>query len=176
LALWVLGFPRVSNVTSRLLAQGRPLNSHPDTVEDYAEARLDLQTGAVVRLACSWKLPAGCDAQISGSFYGTKAGARFHNIGGSFYEFTAEHLLGTHRQVLSAGQEEWGGRAVVDWARRLGSGLRFDPEVENLGQVASVLDAIYREGGLERGRPRAGADQNRPELRESGAPTLVVNL
>ncbi|HVV72718.1 MAG TPA: hypothetical protein VHI52_14685, partial [Verrucomicrobiae bacterium] len=141
----------------------------PEAVEDYAEARLDLLTGAVVRLACSWKLPAGCDAQISGSFYGTKAGARFHNVGGSFYEFEAEYLRGTHRHVLTEGKEEWGGRAAVEWARRLGSGSGFNPEVEELAgwprfstRSTAKADANEVDHGL--GLMRTGRNSEKPKL------------
>ncbi len=145
LALWILGCPNVARVTSRLLSRGKPITARAERVEDYAEARLDLESGAVIRLACSWNLPAGCDAIISGAFYGTKGGARFANVDGSFYHFQAERFTKTERQVLTAGPEEWGGRAAVDWARRLASGAKFDGAAESLGQVATILDAIYRE-------------------------------
>lgn len=143
LALWNLGFPRVIQVTSRLFAQGRPLSHDRNAVEDYAEARLDLENGATLRLACSWKLSAGCDAVISGSFYGTRGGAAFHNVNGSFFEFRAERFQGTRCEVLASGPEEWGGRAAVEWARQLGQEKQFDPAVEHLAEVAAALDAIY---------------------------------
>jgi hypothetical protein len=41
--------------------------------------------------------------------------------------------------------DEWGGRAAVDWARRLRAGERFDPEAEQLVEVAAVLDRIYEQ-------------------------------
>ncbi len=143
LALWNLGFPRVLNVTSRLFSQGRPLRTNTNVVEDFAEARLDVETGASVRLACSWKLPAGREAVISGSFYGTKGAAAFHNVDGSFYHFKAERYQGTRTEVLASAPEEWGGCAAVEWARRLSAGARFDPEIEHLNQVVAVLDSIY---------------------------------
>ena len=71
LALWMLGFPRVLHTTSRLFTHGKPLEIYRTDVEDYAVARLDLDTGATVSLTCSWRLPAGCDAVISAAFYGT---------------------------------------------------------------------------------------------------------
>src|SRR4051812_45735358 len=40
LALWNLGFPRVTNVTSRLFAQGNAIRGRRNAVEDYALARL----------------------------------------------------------------------------------------------------------------------------------------
>jgi hypothetical protein len=32
---------------------------------------------------------------------------------------------------------------VVDWARRLAGGARYEPGIESLVQVAQVLDAVY---------------------------------
>jgi predicted dehydrogenase len=143
LALWNLGFPRVTNITSRLFAQGKSIPGRGDAVEDYALARLDLENGVVVNLACSWKLPVGCDAIISAHFYGNKGGASFQNVNGSFYDFKAEHFRGTQREVLALPPEHWGGCAAIDWARRLGMDRSFCPEIENVIQVADALDGIY---------------------------------
>lgn len=143
LALWMLGFPRVQNVTSRLMTQGKPWNHQSDAVEDYASARLDLESGASINLTCSWRLPAGCDAVISGAFYGTSGGAGFHNVNGSFYEFAAARFRGTLREPLPSVSEEWGGRAAVAWVRALAESPRFDPRIETLSNVADTLDAIY---------------------------------
>ncbi len=143
LALWTLGFPEVAGVSSRLFAGGEPLGSRPERVEDYAIARLDLDSGTSVQLACSWRLPAGTDAVIGAAFYGTEGGAALRNVGGSFYDFTAERFRGTSREVLTTHPDEWGGRAAVDWAVRLGAGERFDPEAERLVDVAAALDRIY---------------------------------
>ncbi len=143
MALWTLGFPRVTHVVSRLFSQGQRWQDSAQAVEDYASVQLDLENGATVNFSCSWKLPAGRDAIIQAAFYGTKGGAGIHNVNGSFYEFAAERFRGTSREVLSAGAEEWGGRAIVDWARALAVSPRFDVEIEALAQVAEVLDAIY---------------------------------
>jgi hypothetical protein len=96
-----------------------------------------------VQLACSWRLPAGCDAVISAAFYGTKGGAILKNINGSFYDFTAERCFGTQRQLLSSPPDAWGGRAAVHWAQRLAAGEKFNPEIEHLVDVAAALDRIY---------------------------------
>jgi predicted dehydrogenase len=144
LALWILGFPEVTQVTSRLFAQGKPLPRQTKAVEDYAVARLDLANGATVQLACSWKLPAGCDAIIAASFYGTKGGVSFRNVDGSFYDFVVEHYRGTKRELLASAPEDWGGKAVIHWASRLADGARFDPAIEELTHVAGTLDAIYQ--------------------------------
>jgi predicted dehydrogenase len=97
----------------------------------------------VVRLACSWNLPAGRDAVIEANFHGTRGGASFRNVGGSFYDFVAERFDGTRATPFASPPDDWGGRAAVHWARALADGGAFDPEIERLVEVAAVLDAIY---------------------------------
>jgi predicted dehydrogenase len=143
LALWALDFPEVISVTSHLLAQGRPLSSAPEEVEDYAVATLVLATGAVVRLACSWRLSAGQDCIIDASFYGTAGGAAMRNVGGSFYDFAAQRFSGTVTERIAEPPDEWGGRAATAWARQLVMSRNFDPEAERLVRVAQVIDQIY---------------------------------
>jgi predicted dehydrogenase len=143
LALWVLDFPGVSDVSAKLFAAGQPVRNAQAQVEDYAIVTLQLATGVAVQLACSWRLQAGRDAVISAAFYGTEGGAALHNVEGSFYDFTAERYTGTARELLTAPPDAWGGRAAVHWAARLAAGERFDPAAEQLSDVARVLDRIY---------------------------------
>ena len=143
LALWIMDFPEVSDVSSRLFTGGEVLGRRDRPVEDYAVATLGLGQGSVVRLACSWRLQAGCDAIISAAFHGTEGGAEMRNVDGSFYDFNTERYRGTARETLSAGPDAWGGRAAADWARRLAAGKRFDPEAERLVDVSGVVDRIY---------------------------------
>jgi predicted dehydrogenase len=143
LALWTLDHPEVAVVSGKLFADGEPLNDRPGRVEDYALATMELETGAAVRLACSWRLHAGCDAVISAAFYGTQGGAGFRNVEGSFYDFIAERYRGTTRETLAAPPDEWAGRAAAEWATRLAAGERFDPAADRLVDVARVLDRIY---------------------------------
>ncbi len=143
LALWTLENEAVVKVSSRLFAGGEPLEHPPDRVEDYATAQLDLQGGGTIRLACSWKLAAGCDAVIEASFYGTHGGASLRNVSGSFFDFTADRFRGTSRERLTTPPDDWGGRAAVDWARRLALGSGFDPQAERLTELAGVIDKIY---------------------------------
>jgi predicted dehydrogenase len=143
LALWVLEFPEVTGVSSKLFASGELLGPAPDRVEDYAIATLQLSSGAIVQLACSWRLAAGRDAIISAAFYGTDGGAALHNVEGSFYDFIAERYHGTARETLASPPDAWGGRAVVGWVKRLAAGARFDTDAEKLVTVSRVLDQIY---------------------------------
>jgi predicted dehydrogenase len=143
LALWTLGFPRVERVAGRLYAKGRPLGAGSIEVEDYAVAQLDLATGTVVRMACSWNLSAGRDAVIEAHFHGSRGGAALRNQGGSFYDFHAERFEGTRSSTLAAPPDDWGGRAIVAWGRQLAAGAGYSPAIETAVNTAAVLDAIY---------------------------------
>jgi predicted dehydrogenase len=143
LALWVLDFPMVTDARGTLFARGRRLATPPTEVEDFSVAELSVAGGAIVRLACSWKLSAGQNAVIEASFFGTEGGAGFRNLNGSFYDFVAERFDGTTRTILAAPPDEWGGRAAADWAHRLAAGEGFAAEVEEIVTVARILDRIY---------------------------------
>lgn len=143
LALWCLDFPNVERVDGALFAKGAPLADHATQVEDYAVATVRLAGGAVVRIACSWNLHAGRDAAIAAEFYGPQGGAALRNVGGSFFDFTAERFSGTVAEILASPPDAWGGRAIADWARRLGAGERFSPEAERFIQAHEVLDRVY---------------------------------
>ncbi|MCK8780902.1 Gfo/Idh/MocA family oxidoreductase [Rhizobium sp. NTR19] len=142
LALWALDFPEVTSVSSNVIAGGAPLGSS-DKVEDYGVATLTLAGGTVIRIACSWRLQAGCDAIIEASFFGTDGGAAMRNVNGSFYDFTAERFRGTSRESLIEPPDDWGGRAAVAWARQLAEGGRYDPKCERLADTARAMDQVY---------------------------------
>lgn len=142
LALWVLDFPEVTNVSAKLFAGGELLAS-PNRVEDYAIATLQLSSGVAIQLACSWRLQAGRDAIISVAFYGTEGGVALKNVDGSFYDFVAERYRGTACETLVTPPDPWGGRAAVDWARRLAAGAPFNGEAEKFAVVSNVIDQIY---------------------------------
>jgi len=141
LALWTLGFPDIASVDASLFSGGGPIT--PDRVEDYAVATLTTGTGTVVRLACSWRLPAGRDAIIEAQFYGTDGGAALRNANGSFYDFVAERYRGTATETLTTPPDAWGGRAAIAWARRLADDRRFDPAAREIIRVAETTDRIY---------------------------------
>lgn len=143
LLLWTLGFPEVVEVRSRLYADGRPLAESRAALEDYAAAEICLASGVVARLACSWRLPAGRDAVIEAAFYGTRGAAILRNVNGSFYDFTVEHCEGTRRRFLAGPPDDWGGRAVCAWARRVAEDAAYDSAAERLVAVSAVIDRIY---------------------------------
>ncbi len=142
LALWMMNFPEVTGVKSRLFAEGKPLNKRK-LVEDYGVAQIEFDSGTAMNLACSWGLQAGCDAVIEMSFYGTKGGVSVKNVNGSFYDFLVERFHGTHRETLHRPPDAWGGRAGVAWARRLTIDPSFHPEIDSATSVANVIDLMY---------------------------------
>lgn len=142
LALWVFGFPKVDNVFTRLYAGGSPLKNN-EQVEDYATVVLDMANGATTKLSCSWNLSAGRDAVIAATFYGTKGGISFHNVDGSFYDFTVEIFRGTRRETICSPPDNWGGRGVIAWATRLATNKYFDEEAMELLRVSEIIDRIY---------------------------------
>lgn len=157
LALWLTGFPAIESVTARLFAKGEPLAPDAGTVEDFALARLDLATGAAVRLACSWHLHAGEDARIEATFHGTRGAASLRNVGGSFYDFELLHFSGTARKRIIAPPDDWGGRAAVAWARALASNPAFDPETHRVIAVAEAIDRIYAASSLAPPQDKGGS-------------------
>jgi predicted dehydrogenase len=134
LALWTLGFPAVRAVEAYL---------HGRDVEDYASAQLELAGDVVVRLACSWHLHAGRECVLEARFYGSRGGAGFRNVLGSFYDLVAERYDGTQTRVLTEPPDDWSGRAAVDWARRIAAGERFDAAAEEHVVVHDLIDRIY---------------------------------
>ena len=154
MALHLLDWPEVPQVTSHLHAGGVPVapgDAH--AVEDHGVATLTLASGAVVRIACSWNLPAGQDAVIAADFHGTEGGASVRNLAGSFYDLAAFHHIGTARRVLAEPPDDWGGRVAAGWVRKLAQGAGFDPAVQRVERVARVLDRVYSGGNRVIGRP-----------------------
>jgi len=142
LACWIAGAAQVRALDAQLFAQGRALARPIAEVEDYASAQWRMGE-TCVRMACSWNLPAGCDAVIEASFYGTRGGASLRNVAGSFYDFSVERFHGTRRECLASPPDAWGGRALQRWAQRLTVDSGFDEAAEHLVDVATIVDRIY---------------------------------
>lgn len=141
LALWLLGFPQVEQVSAWTRCAGEARRA--EECEDFATAELDLAGGTTVRIACSWNLHAGRDAVIEAAFHGTLGGVSMRNVAGSFYDFETHLWRGTASELLAAPPDAWGGRAALHWARQLARDGRFDPNADELVQVAEVIDRIY---------------------------------
>ena len=144
MALWSFDFPEIADVSAHLMAGGQSVSADSPQTEDYAVATLKLENGAVLRLACSWRLQAGRDAVIEASFFGKSGGISMRNVNGSFYDFTTKRYYGTSEVTLNEAPEEWGGRAAADWARKLCAGMRYDPSCQHIINVAKTLDRIYQ--------------------------------
>ncbi len=144
LALWLFGARAVKRVSSRLFERGRRLEPGERRVEDYALIEIDLDTGAAIEIACSWGLPAGSDAVIEASIYGTCSGAAMHNVAGSTCDFTAELYHGSAKRTLCRPPDEWEARPLLRFARRIAGGRDgFDGSVEAAVSVADVIDRVY---------------------------------
>jgi predicted dehydrogenase len=143
-ALWILGFPKVLNVNSRLYSQGQQLDRQSNAVEDYATAQIDTESGVTLNMQCSWRLSVGQDCIISAEFFGSRGGAAFHNVNGSFYDFVAERYEGTKRVHLVSPPDNWSGRAALEWIGHLQANEHFDVRNRESVQVAEVLETIYQ--------------------------------
>jgi predicted dehydrogenase len=137
LILWTLGWPEVVGVEAHLQ------HREGHDVEDYAVATLELGTGTLATLTCSWNLPAGRECVLETRYYGSGRGAALRNVDGSYYDLVAEAHEGTSTRTLVEPPDDWGGRAIRDWAGRLAGGARFDGEIERVVEVARVIDRIY---------------------------------
>ena len=92
-------------------------------------ARSTLAGGAVVRLACSWRLQAGLRRRDRGRLLRDARAAR--RCATSTARSTTSAPSATAAppgETLAAPPDAWGGRAAADWARRLAAGARFDPK------------------------------------------------
>jgi predicted dehydrogenase len=142
-ALWVLGWPEVREVQATLWSRGERLARPPERDEDHVVAELALEGGRTVRVACSWELPAGRDAVIEATFWGTRGGACLRNLDGSFYDLVGERFDGRRTERLTTVPDPWGGRTIVAWARQLAVDPAYDVEADRHATVAAVLDAVY---------------------------------
>ncbi|MCO6187809.1 Gfo/Idh/MocA family protein [Rhizobium sp. L1K21] len=140
--LWCLDFPEIASVKGQLFRVGQALTSLNE-IEDFAVADIRLKGGTVIRLSCSWNAHAGKDAEISAHFWGRNSSYAWRNVEGSFFDFVTRRLHGTGTELLHAGEEEWGGRAAVNWVRDLARSRHFNPAAEKVVRVAEVLDGIY---------------------------------
>lgn len=144
LAMWTLDFPDIQDVRSHLFHKGKRLHSFETQVEDFASVSLTSAKETIINLECSWHVSAGKDAVIEAKFYGTKGGAAFKNVNGSFYDFTAEKYLGTHTETLVTPPDEWSGRAGIVWAENMLSENKYNPQTgEEFIKTAEIIDRIY---------------------------------
>lgn len=142
LALTSLGPGKISSLTSALFHAGQPMR-FPMRPEDYAQLTLRLDHGGVASIVTSWEQVAG-DPVIGIVYRGRGGSVEVRNVSGSFYDF--ETILSRDRQrvVLSSPPDQWGGRLLIEWTRRLAEeDGAYDPSIESLENVAYVIDLAY---------------------------------
>lgn len=145
LALWILDFPEIKTVNSALMARGKLIeDSNASVCEDYVSAQMVTQTGITIRLTCSWNLQAGQDAEIKAAYYGTQGSAIFSNVQGSFFDFETRLCRGTRNEIISQPPDDWGGRALIAWTKKIGEDDSFTEDAMQYYKVAKVLDRIYK--------------------------------
>jgi predicted dehydrogenase len=142
LMLFALDFPGVQMVKSNLYTKGVSAKGK-EVVEDYANVIMELENEVSAQLSCSWNLQAGCEAVIEASFYGTNGAVALKNINGSFYDFVGVRYWGTKSETLVQPPDAWGGRALVDWIKKLSVNSNYNNDAENFIKSAEVLDRIY---------------------------------
>jgi predicted dehydrogenase len=143
LLLWIFHDASVVDIDSRLYSGGGRIDLPAEQIEDYAAVRMDLDNGLSARLTCSWNISAGRNCVIGATFYGTQGALSLSNVEGSFYDLRVEEFKGTSTQLIQPADHAWGSRALEEWTQRLANDDRYDPEVESVLDVASVIDGIY---------------------------------
>lgn len=147
LAVWLrgghAGASALQLLTASRYARGVSLPPGDPSLEDLAFASWRGESGATVRLACSWHAQLGADALIGLRVSGTRGGAEWRNVGGSFYDFELRVADGARSTVLASGPDEWGARALRDWIARVRAGDGFDPAAHDYVAGAALVDAVY---------------------------------
>jgi predicted dehydrogenase len=143
LALWLQDDLDLAVVDSARFAQGRRLPVGDAAIEDLAFATFRAGNGAVVRLACSWHAQSGCDAIIGARLFGTRGGAVWRNVGGSFFDFELDLVHGPKAERVADPPDAWGGRALGAWLDRLRTDPGFDPEARCFVAGADLIDRLY---------------------------------
>jgi predicted dehydrogenase len=161
-AFWVTGKGLLPGAAARLFKDGRLLSSGASGLEDFAQAQLSLSGGLNLSLACSFRSSFGAPARIGISFFGTRGGASFSNVDGSFYDFACDHFRGSASERLVSPPDSWSGRGIAAWAEALCESPRYRP-VEGVQEVATAIDVLY--GRLNDDRE---ASPNSPRQRSMG--------
>lgn len=144
LALWLQDMPPMERVRSRMFAAGAPVQGRGDALEDLAYAEFIQANGAMVRLACSWHAHIGQPANIQVALTGTRGGALWSNVDGSFHDFDLQWFRGTNRERLGSHPDEWGPRALRQWLRQLQIDDGFDETAADYIRSAALIDEVYR--------------------------------
>lgn len=143
LSLYLLDFPEIDVLKTSRYHKGNLLNRQSDQVEDYCNASLRSDIGVDINIACSWNLCAGKEADIYFNIYGTEGAAIMRNVDGSFFDFETIFCQGTDHEIISSPPEDWGGKAILDWAKKLKKDTSFDPTAWQYLSSAEIIDGVY---------------------------------
>jgi predicted dehydrogenase len=149
LALWLQPQASFEVVSSRLFADGGSRRIRENAVEHMALAELRQDNGAVVRIACSWHAHAGRDAVIGLELFGSRGGAAWRNVEGSFYDFTLDVFKGRCAERVASPPDDWGSRALERFVLRLRDDHSFDPEALLISRGAHLIEQIYQRSVAE---------------------------
>lgn len=142
LALAGLGLGEVASLTAALFESGAPV-AHLVRPEDYAMITFRLDGGGVASVVTSWEQEVE-QAVIRLVYRGSRGAVQVRNVGGSFYDFETVLSQDGRDELISRPPDNWGGRLLIEWARRLAHGdNRYDAGIESLERVAHVVDRAY---------------------------------
>ena len=141
LALWLQGVPDLRLTGRRLFAEGR-LATRAD-VEDLAFVELAEESGGIVRIACSWNAQIGADAKIGMHVHGTRGGAVWRNLNGSFLDFELWLCRGNQHEMLGKSLDDWGTGALSAWIDRVRVDPSFGEGTEGILAGARLIDEAY---------------------------------
>lgn len=146
--LWILTTENVGSINSHLYADGEKCKSSGNKTENYASVNFLINDSILTQITSSWNTHAGQDAVINYSFYGTEGSLHLHNINGSYYDFILEHAQKTKKSILDAPPDDWGGGAIIKWATTLSKSASYDPSVQSILKVATIIDIVYKQNNL----------------------------
>lgn len=144
LMIYLFNAPSIEVSYANLLSNGKAITNRWETVEDFAEAHLNTSTGISIRMACSWKLSVGKDADICLKIFGSEGGACFQNVNGSFYDFQTTLYSQNSSETIVGPPDDWGGRAIQHWAKQLAQKNEFNSNNYELIKSAALLEDIYK--------------------------------
>jgi hypothetical protein len=75
---------------------------------------------------------------------GTRGGALWRNVDGSFYDFEVQTFRGTNCERLGSPPDDWGPRSLRQWLARLQLDAGFDEAAANYIRSAALIEEVYR--------------------------------
>ena len=133
-------------MNSQALPLAPPAAAQSSRISDAHRRRLAARVRLLSWVSLSYMALEGGIAILAGVLAGSIALIGFgldSAIEGFASAIIVWRFTGTRMQRLAAPPDDWGGRAVIDWAALLARDARFEPAADRLVDLARVLDAIY---------------------------------